>query len=96
MAISTVIRRFTGFSVSSIQLTGANQLTIQNNFLTVIDSVETKCCERKGRIAESFYCLNLRVKEGHALESIAIIDLGYKCEFFNRVKTSVLASFFFL
>jgi hypothetical protein len=32
----------TGFSVSSIQLTGANQLKIQNNLLTVIGSVETK------------------------------------------------------
>jgi hypothetical protein len=45
--ISTAIRSFTGFSVSSIQLTGANRLKLQNNFLTVIDSVETVCGEMR-------------------------------------------------
>jgi hypothetical protein len=45
MLISTAIGNFTGFSVSPIQITGANRLKIQNNFLKVIDSVETECGE---------------------------------------------------
>jgi hypothetical protein len=57
MLISTAIGNFTGFSVSPIQITGANRLKIQNNFLKVIDSVEAICGKRKGRIGKNIYCL---------------------------------------
>jgi hypothetical protein len=45
MLISTAIGIFTGFPVSPIQITGANRLKIQNNFLTIIDSVKIECDE---------------------------------------------------
>jgi hypothetical protein len=41
---------FADFLLLLYTIAGANRLKIQINFLTVIDSVETKCCARKGRI----------------------------------------------
>ncbi len=72
MSISTVIRRFAGFSVSSIQLTGANQLKIRGKAIL------------------------RQLKSNFVVGKIFLGSLGFRREFFNRVKTSVLASFFFL